>query len=1139
MLSYLSWVFLSLLSESHNFCCCNLINNPDHTDSKPTAMSSENEGASSEQPIIIPDDPQSSLGREVEEIVQQIQASDARLNPIELGDDTDSSSSTEDGDAWAQLEADYDREIQNIESIDLTQDDEDDKTPRKKADARCQHYDRHARNPCLCGAYDEVNEHAQENGDRLKVLEVHGLTEEVRVGRFLVDFLEINSIWVHRTKGTVVVRGLAYTRTRNLDGRVQAYQNEVCQVMQIDTNDPRPNEEQAAVEVTLDQVRPEPRVLHKTNKPFPECRFELADYRDKEDREKRAPLVCRWQHTMQYPDRRYRRAQRPVDGEVLRHFVEEDVKKKRHRASDIERLNTWRRCAKIRGGSYVPNKDDIARATEGIVQGDSYVRMPGQTYTAADLFSGAGGVTKGAKKAGFRVLVAVDHWPRCNATYKANHPEVELHEVDIMDFCNDLTDEDDDDDERQKTPLDLIHLSPPCQTWSPAHTVMGRNDPANIAALSACQHIVHKHRPRIVTFEQTFGIVHERHLPYFNALVQSLTRYGYSLKWRVFPLVQFGLPQNRKRLLMIGSAPGEPLPAWPEPTHSEDPSPYRGQRQYVSAIKACQMLREGMNLHNVEGAKELRPHREPWDGHKPMNRTITTSGGQSYHWDGERELTLAEFARLQGFPYDYKFIGPCIKKQIGNAFPPCVVRAFMSHLRRHLEKLDRIAEEVDFICLNNDDDEDNAGHRRLIWDEHEEMSPNWWTTKDEEDWKHAPGSPKTTLRHSPDLEYFNTGLTSHEAWRAAIEESKRGDRRRSTTDSSVVVTGAKQLPIEVMDDNDDEDGDTSMPDLVPIREAGHSGLMPISSPLSGPSSTTRKNHVDPSALKLRTSSIAGPSSPSRISLPHRPAPQDDGFVNAQGRFEVFPKTPPGLYSSSPARASSSGTSNSQKAHFAPDGLSLANFEQMEETFQRNRAMQSFHMSSMWSSSVSMYQEHISEMEALDAAIKASVQQLQQQGGGICQVPVPVPELGLGLEQEEQDTISEEAAAAALKFFGPWNPRAPRVDEGDEEEHYVGKGKGKAVLREHNEGEEETAVAAFAEVVDEDGDTQMNQDAQLQRAIAMSMEGVPKPKDEETERGGGGGKREEGKGRRQPCTKRLYIFEGDEEGSPSKKGRILI
>lgn len=403
---------------------------------------------------------------------------------------------------------------------------------------------------------------------------------------------------------------------------------------------------------------------------------------------------------MEYPDKRYRRAQRPINGESIEYMREHDINCNRNKVSDACRLEDWRGCKTSRGGSYVPNTT-ASEIGEGAIQDpkdNKFLRRPGQKYNAADMFSGAGGFTTGAKMAGIRVERAVDHWARCNLTYKENHPEVELFESDIMVHVNDLT--------IPNPPVDIVHLSPPCQTWSPAHTCIGKNDPANIAALSACQHIVEMRRPRMITFEQTFGIIQERHLPYFNALVQSLTRYGYSLAWKVIPLVDFGLAQARKRLIMIGTAPGQSLPGWPSPTHSV--SPTEGQKSLVSAAKACRGLVDGQGLHDVAGARDC--DRAPWDGSQPMNRTITTSGGQAYHWDGNRELTLAEFAALQGFPHGYRFEKPCIKKQIGNAFPPVVVKHIMTHCRKWLEKLDdiKMVPNEDQV-INLSDDDDNYG----------------------------------------------------------------------------------------------------------------------------------------------------------------------------------------------------------------------------------------------------------------------------------------------------------------------------------------------------------------------------------------------------------------------------------------------
>lgn len=700
-------------------------------------------------------DPEGSLGPVgllVEQIVQEVAKGDAKLEIIELDDDT-----LEDG--WTLDEQAYDADILKIESesIDLTQDDDEAISlplPGGQSDTnlRCEHYIKGARNPCLCGHHDRVTEYS--SGDtNIRKNNVHGLKMELRVGRFIVDFIEIKEIWVHRVTSAVLIRGFSYTRTRNLDGRLQAYKNEVCRMIEIDTNDDRPMEEQSLVEVTFEDLDPRNRVLHITNKNFPECRFDPDVYSTSEDREILAPLTARWTHIMQYPDKRFRRAQRPIDGETLAHMMETDVAKARHRDIDSERLRRWR-GETIKGGSHVcQNINEQVPTPDG-----KAICLPKHRYNAADMFSGAGGYTTGAKRAGIKVVYALDHWMRCNATYKANHPEVELQEQDIMVYCNDLTLPD--------VRFDLVHLSPPCQTWSPAHTCAGKNDSANIAALYACTDIIFRFRPRIVTFEQTFGIIQERHLPWFNALVQSLTKHGYSLTWKVIHLVEYGLPQTRKRLIMIGAAPGEKLPPFPIPTHAAEPNTQDNcprQKKFVSAIKACWGLAPGMDLHEPAGVKQMQ--RQPWDGNQPMNRTITTSGGQAYHWDGERDLTLAEFARLQGFPDDYIFKAPCIKKQIGNAFPPTVVYAIMKQIVNSLEEADNInsrPREEDVINIDDDDDDD----------------------EDDQGQHHGGvnGVPSPGHKRKPEPDYhdysgyfqeMNCGLSEEEAIRAAMEESRK------------------------------------------------------------------------------------------------------------------------------------------------------------------------------------------------------------------------------------------------------------------------------------------------------------------------------------------------------------------------------
>lgn len=100
--------------------------------------------------------------------------------------------------------------------------------------------------------------------------------------------------------------------------------------------------------------------------------------------------------------------------------------------------------------------------------------------------------------------------------------------------------------------VDVCHMSPPCQFFSDAHTIMGKDDEMNTASLFAIFNLLDKVKPRIVTLEQTSGLI-RRHPIYFNAVINMFTTRGFSVRWRVMNCADFGLPQRRMRLFIIAS----------------------------------------------------------------------------------------------------------------------------------------------------------------------------------------------------------------------------------------------------------------------------------------------------------------------------------------------------------------------------------------------------------------------------------------------------------------------------------------------------------------------------------------------------------------------------------------------------------
>ncbi|KAI1129923.1 S-adenosyl-L-methionine-dependent methyltransferase [Nemania abortiva] len=511
---------------------------------------------------------------------------------------------------------------------------------------------------------------------------------------FKAAFLHVQLI-INKPDG-IVLRGIPFTRMRNLRGRIPRLRNELAMILHIDSDDNRPDEIQAAIEVPIANAI-KVRNCHFTNADFPQHRTVLGIHKTIEDLEEHGVLMCRWRYTLKYRDSATRVAHNnqtkksaaPLEVSI-EHLTAKQVRKKRFEVSETKRFNVWR-GGKVRGGEHDPGNDNSpVRGPVVHLDGEDdpelvlIEKKPGQRYTFGDMFCGAGGASCGARKAGFQIKVGCDHHLGACRTYADVFPEAELYMLDIFEF---ITNGD------IKARVDVLHLSPPCQFWSPAHTCAGVNDDANIAVLFSCHELIKKLRPRIFTLEQTFGILHPRFEFYFNALVHGFTQYNYSVRWKIVDLVDWGSPATRKRLVMIGSCPGEELPPFPAATHVAPGVKKRGKKPHVTVKRMLERIpRDAAQYDDMHQPHEMvRKRLERWDPDVTLKRCITTNGGYgNYHPNGRRDFTLREYATLQTFPVDYPFQNPDRKKQIGNAFPPMVVKVLYTHLRKWLEGRDRV-----------------------------------------------------------------------------------------------------------------------------------------------------------------------------------------------------------------------------------------------------------------------------------------------------------------------------------------------------------------------------------------------------------------------------------------------------------------
>ncbi|KAF7874911.1 hypothetical protein EAF04_002085 [Stromatinia cepivora] len=495
-------------------------------------------------------------------------------------------------------------------------------------------------------------------------------------------FLKIKSIVRNVTSDEVSIRGWKLVRTRDfiLGGIAGKKRNELAFIHEIDMNDRRDVWEQSVHTIRVDEVIKIRRLIC-TNRSFPDCRYNKEDIppeiRSKGEKEilqyveDEMLLVARRAFVARYTDAEERLRKgplvdRPRESAILRSLKKEECTEGEFIDPNIKKKE-WRNETVLGGSGNLNNGDNPSNSSS--------------KYTYGDGYCGAGGMTAGAAAAGLKVKWGFDFNPHAGLTWQNNFPLAKFHLLPVNEFAALL-------DPRKDLWVDILHLSPPCQVFSPVHTVPGRNDEMNYASLFGVRCAIEKARPRIVTLEQTFGILHPKNKDAFNGLIACFTDLGFDVSWQVVKFQGYGLPSRRNRLIILASCPGEALPHMPQYTYhpphlrSATKKPYKTPNQVLSTI-----LPNAPN-HDPYNPQLNRASYVPWDG-SLISGCILTGGGIGLGLpDGSRGMTNRELGALQGFPLKHVFYGQEIRKQVGNAVPPVFGKVLLGSVRRQLERRD-------------------------------------------------------------------------------------------------------------------------------------------------------------------------------------------------------------------------------------------------------------------------------------------------------------------------------------------------------------------------------------------------------------------------------------------------------------------
>lgn len=182
-------------------------------------------------------------------------------------------------------------------------------------------------------------------------------------------------------------------------------------------------------------------------------------------------------------------------------------------------------------------------------------RSPGQMLTYGDAFCGAGGTTRGAVMAGLHVKWGFDFSKHACETWRENFPHARCYAMAADQFVQ-VAQQAARAGFKEIMKVDILHLSPPCQYFSDAHTVNGKDDDMNTASLFAVRDVIDVVKPRIVTLEQTFGITRTRFVWYLSALIQMFTSLDFSVRWAVVRLAQWVIPFSLDTYCLIDTYAG-------------------------------------------------------------------------------------------------------------------------------------------------------------------------------------------------------------------------------------------------------------------------------------------------------------------------------------------------------------------------------------------------------------------------------------------------------------------------------------------------------------------------------------------------------------------------------------------------------
>jgi len=313
--------------------------------------------------------------------------------------------------------------------------------------------------------------------------------------------------------------------------------------------------------------------------------------------------------------------------------------------------------------------------------------MKKDKFTIVSLFSGCGGLDLGLeggftflnkqyKKNPFKVIWANDIDKKATETQRRNFRETEV-------VCEDITKilSDNKDDlflGNIKIPkADIVVGGFPCQDFSLAGKRQGFDVQRGQLYLSMVK-VIEKTRPKIFIAENVKGLLSWKQGLAMKTIIEDFEKTGYKVEYRLLNTADFGVPQSRERVIIIGVRADLGLEIkWPKPTHSDTDKKLKPWITISDAISDIEDEEFQKTLPNFGYSKAKMNKGRQGNSITKADRPSPTMraehhGNIEFHYKLPRRLSAREAARIQSFPDNFEFFSSVTDtyRQVGNAVAP-------------------------------------------------------------------------------------------------------------------------------------------------------------------------------------------------------------------------------------------------------------------------------------------------------------------------------------------------------------------------------------------------------------------------------------------------------------------------------------